>query len=189
MALLTSNNTMQICKSFFTSVVPRNDKNKTWHMYNIHLRSLCILFNVFWTVWVPARTTVPEHHNCCRSVCSLVESRMHLKFSSSFTEPKKNYPFLTFNVFAQSLTSVFFSLSGKSQGLPNTAQGAERKVLSAGGNKVFWCWFLFPLSKNPKEERRCRRSEKVFFLSLLFLSRFRLSLETAWSACLIGGWV
>lgn len=37
MALLTSNNTMQICKQLFTSVVPKNDKNETWHMYNIHI--------------------------------------------------------------------------------------------------------------------------------------------------------
>lgn len=41
MALLTSNDTMQICEFavFFslTSIVPKNDKNETWHMYNIHI--------------------------------------------------------------------------------------------------------------------------------------------------------
>ena len=79
----------------------------------------------------------------------------------------------------------FFSLSGKSQDSPNTAQGADRKVLFGRENKVFWCWFLSP--QRTLRKRRCGEPEKKF-LSLLFLSRSRLSLGREWSACLIAGW-
>lgn len=73
----------------------------------------------------------------CAGVYSLsVESLMHLKCCICFTETEKN-PFSSSIVFAQSLTCVFFSLSGKSQDSPNTAQGADRKVLFGGENKVF----------------------------------------------------
>lgn len=163
--------------------------------------SLCISFNVFCTVWVPARANVSQHHNGWQSVCLLVfvywivetvsagfyslsvESRMHLKCCICFTESEKKNPFSSSIVFAQSLTCVFFSLSGKSQDSPNTAQGADRKVLFGGENKVFWCWFLSP-QRTLRKERRGETKKKVF----LCLSRSRLSLGREWSPCLITGW-
>ena len=93
-----------------------------------------------------------------------VESRMHLKCCICFTETKKN-PFSSSIVFAQSLTCVFFSLSGESQDSPNTAQGADRKVLFGGENKVFWCWFLSPQRTLRKE--RCGETKKKVFLFAL----------------------
>lgn len=73
-----------------------------------------------------------------------VESLMHLKCCICFTETEKN-PFSSSIVFAQSLTCVFFSLSGKSQDSPNTAQGAEKCFLE-GKTKSFDADF-FPLKE------------------------------------------
>lgn len=108
---------------------------------------------------------------------------MHLKCCICFTETEKKNPFSSSIVFAQSLTCVFFSLSGKSQDSPNTAQGAEKCFLE-GKNKVLLMLISFP-SKNLKEGEV--RTKKKFF-SLLFLSRFQLSLGRGWSACLTAEW-
>lgn len=96
------------------------------------------------------------------SILLSVESLMHLKCCICFTETEKKNPFSSSIVFAQSLTCVFFSLSGKSQDSPNTAQGADRKVLFGGENKVFWCWFLSPQRTLRKE--RCGETKKSFSL-------------------------
>lgn len=97
------------------------------------------------------------------SILLSVESLTHLKCCICFTETEKN-PFSSCIVFAQSLTCVFFSLSGKSQDSPNAAQGADRKVLFGGENKVFWCWFLSPQRTLRKE--RYGETKKKFSSSL-----------------------
>lgn len=56
------------------------------------------------------------------------------------------------------------------------------KCFLEGKNKVFWCWFLSP-QRTLRKERRGETKKK--FLSLLFLSKSRLSLGREWSACLI----
>lgn len=68
-------------------------------------------------------------------------------WSAAFVlETEKKNPFLSSIVFAQSLTCVFFSLSGKSQDSPNTAQGAEKCFLEGEKQSPFDADF-FPLKK------------------------------------------
>lgn len=73
------------------------------------------------------------------------ESHMHLKCCICFRDRKK-IPFSSSIVFARSLTCVFFSLSGKSQDSPNTAQGAEKCFLEGEKQSPFDADF-FPLKK------------------------------------------
>lgn len=126
--------------------------------------SLCISFNVSCTVLVPARANVPQHHNCWQSVCLLVsvyrtvetvsvgfcslsvESLMHLKCCICFTETEKKNPFSSSIVFAQSLTCVFFSLSGKSQDSPTLHREQTEKCFLEGKTKSFDADF-FPLKE------------------------------------------
>lgn len=58
----------------------------------------------------------------------------------------------------------------------------SRKVLFGGGNIVLVHADVFPLKKNGMKGEVCGDSEK--FLSLLLLSRSRLSSGKGWSACL-----
>lgn len=159
--------------------------------------SLCILFNVFCTEWVPARANVPQHHNCWQPVCLLVfvlqerrvrsgfyslsvESLMHLKCCICFTETER----IPFHLLL-SLPGpwhVSLSLSGKSQDSPNTAQGADRKVLFGGENKVFWCWFLSP--QRTLRKRRCGESKKKFFSLLSLLA----DLDCPWGESALHVW-
>lgn len=138
-------------------MVPKNDKNETWHMYNIHIMVAYVYHSMSFVAYCLSacegeRALAPQLLAICLSLGCCVPnssrpvsagfyalsfgSLMHLKCCICFTETERN-PFSSSIVFAQSLTCVFFSLSGKSQDSPNTAQGADKKVLFGGENKVF----------------------------------------------------
>jgi len=133
-------------------------------------------------VWVPARTNVPQHYNCWQSVCLLVlvyllaqthqccfllsVSGVPYAFEELhlfYRDREKKYPFLSCIVFAQSLTCVFYSLSGKSQDSPYTAQGGEKCFLEEKKKSPFDADF-FPLKK-PYRRRGAERLRKVFLFA------------------------
>lgn len=95
-----------------------------------------------------------------------VGSIMHLKCCICFTKTEKKNPFSSSVIFAQSLTYVFLTLSGKSQDSPYTAQGAVRKVLFGEGNQSLSMLISFP-TKNLKETEVVERQKSFFFLFAL----------------------
>ena len=116
----------------------------------------------------------------CRFLCSLWWVPYAFEVLHSFYRNKRN-PFSSSLVFAESLTCVFFSVSGKSQDSPNTAPGADRKVLFGGENKVFWCWSLSPQITVRKE--RCTETIKGFYYK-----SFLADLDCSWRESALHVW-
>lgn len=100
-----------------------------------------------------------------------------------FYKDRKKNPISSSVIFAQSLTYIFLTLSGKSQDSPYTAQGEVRKVLFGEGNQSLSMLISFP-TKNLKETEVVERQKSFFFSFCSVLADF----DCPWGECGLHVW-
>lgn len=180
-------------------MVPMNEKKTKHGTCTIYIYcSLCISFNVFCTVCLWGQMCLST--TTAGNVCLFVSVYLIIKtagfvylldpfciWSTAFESPPFLYyclcpvldmSWVFFFLFLLFLVNLKFHLK------LNREQ--TEKCFLEEEIQVFWCGFHF-LQRTSRKER-CGETVKFLFLSLLFLSRFRLSLERVWFECLISGW-